>query len=102
MNDKQFTTIFLGVMGVLTIIFFVIFFIAQIIVPETNVADEFTNNAVVSRIEPVGKLNYSDSNEQEAKTTGNLVKVDLYGKLTLKDECLLGICIYKLYKRIIL
>ena len=78
MNDKQFTTIFLGVMGVLSIIFFVIFFIAQIIVPETNVADEFTNNAVVSRIEPVGKLNYSDANEQEAKTTGNLVKVDLY------------------------
>ena len=34
MNDKQFMTIFLGVMGVLTITFFVIFFIAQIIVPD--------------------------------------------------------------------
>ena len=32
MNDKQFMTFFLGVMGVLTIIFFVIFFIAQICV----------------------------------------------------------------------
>ena len=63
MNDKQFTTIFLGVMGVLTIIFFVIFFIAQIIVPEKKATDEFTNNAVVSRIEPIGKLNYSGSND---------------------------------------
>jgi len=63
MNDKQFMTIFLGVMGVLTIIFFVIFFIAQIIVPEKKASDEFTNNAVVSRIEPIGKLNYSGSND---------------------------------------
>ena len=29
MNDKQFMTVFFGVMGVLTIIFFIIFFIAQ-------------------------------------------------------------------------
>ena len=63
MNDKQFMTIFLGVMGVLTIIFFVIFFIAQMIVPEKKASDEFTNNAVVSRIEPIGKLNYSGSND---------------------------------------
>jgi pseudoazurin len=63
MNDKQFMTIFLGVMGVLTIIFFVIFFIAQIIVPEKIASDEFTTNNVVSRLEPVGKLNYSGSNE---------------------------------------
>ena len=63
MNDKQFMTIFLGVIGVLTIIFFVIFFIAQMIVPEKKASDEFTNNAVVSRIEPIGKLNYSGSND---------------------------------------
>ena len=63
MNDKQFMTFFLGVMGVLTIIFFVIFFIAQMIVPEKKASDEFTNNAVVSRIEPIGKLNYSGSND---------------------------------------
>ena len=63
MNDKQFMTIFLGVMGVLTIIFFVIFFIAQMIVPEKKASDEFTNNAVVSRIEPIGKLNYAGSND---------------------------------------
>ena len=63
MNDKQFMTIFLGVMGVLTITFFVIFFIAQIIVPDKKATDEFTNNNVVSRIEPIGKLNYSGSNE---------------------------------------
>ena len=63
MNDKQFMTIFLGVMGVLTIIFFVIFFIAQIIAPEKKASDEFTNNAVVSRIEPIGKLNYAGSND---------------------------------------
>ncbi len=66
MNDKQFMTVFLGVMGVLTIIFFVIFFIAQIVAPEKKAADEFTNNAVVSRIEPIGKLNYSGSNDAEA------------------------------------
>ena len=66
MNDKQFMTIFLGVMGVLTIIFFVIFFVAQIVAPEKKAADEFTNNAVVSRIEPIGKLNYSGSNDAEA------------------------------------
>ena len=63
MNDKQFMTIFLGVLGVLTIIFFVIFFIAQMIVPEKKASDEFTNNAVVSRIEPIGKLNYAGSND---------------------------------------
>ena len=63
MNDKQFITFFLGVMGVLTIIFFVIFFIAQMIVPEKKASDEFTNNAVVSRIEPIGKLNYAGSND---------------------------------------
>ena len=66
MNDKQFMTVFLGVMGVLTIIFFVIFFVAQIVAPEKKAADEFTNNAVVSRIEPIGKLNYSGSNDAEA------------------------------------
>ena len=59
-------------MGVLTIIFFIIFFIAQIIVPEKKSADEFTNNAIVQRIEPVGKLNYaginnSSSDSQEEK-----------------------------------
>ena len=63
MNDKQFMTIFLGVMGVLTIIFFVIFFIAQMIVPEKKASDEFSNNAVVNRIEPIGKLNYAGSND---------------------------------------
>ena len=63
MNDKQFTTIFLGVMGVLTIIFFVIFFIAQVIAPEKKATDEFANNAVVKRIEPIGKLNYAGSND---------------------------------------
>ena len=63
MNDKQFMTVLLGVMGVLSITFFVIFFIAQIIVPDKRANDEFTNNNVVSRIEPVGKLNYSGSNE---------------------------------------
>ena len=47
MNDKQFMTTFLGVMGVIAIIFFVIFFIAQIIVPSTKVADEFTKNNLV-------------------------------------------------------
>ena len=76
MNDKQFMTFFLGVMGVLTIIFFVIFFIAQIIVPEKKAADEFTNNAVVSRIEPIGKLNYSGSNDAgvnlEESTTNSI------------------------------
>ena len=78
MNDKQFMTFFLGVMGVLTIIFFVIFFIAQIIVPEIKTADVFTNNAVVSRIEPIGKLNYSDSSDQDISAEQSLVKADLY------------------------
>ena len=72
MNDKQFMTVFFGVMGVLTVIFFIIFFIAQIIVPEKKSADEFTDNAIVQRIEPVGKLNYaginnSSSDSQEEK-----------------------------------
>tara|TARA_B100001989_G_scaffold161259_1_gene115671 strand:- start:907 stop:1638 length:732 start_codon:yes stop_codon:yes gene_type:complete len=66
MNDKQFMTVFFGVMGVLTIIFFIIFFIAQIIVPEKKSADEFTNNAIVQRIEPVGKLNYAGINNSSS------------------------------------
>ena len=68
MNDKQFMTTFLGVMGALAIIFFIIFFIAQIIVPSTKVADEFTNNNIVNRIEPIGKLNYSGSSESAENT----------------------------------
>ena len=33
MNDKQFMTVFLGVTGVILVIFFIIFFIAQMIGP---------------------------------------------------------------------
>ena len=72
MNDKQFMTVFFGVMGVLTIIFFIIFFIAQIIVPEKKSADEFTNNAIVKRIEPVGKLNYAGINNSSSGSAYNL------------------------------
>ena len=72
MNDKQFMTVLLGVTGVIVIIFFMIFFIAQMIAPVSKKTDEFTNNAVVQRIEPVGKLNYAGSdssdNEPEALT----------------------------------
>ena len=78
MNDKQFTTFFLGVMGLLLVIFFIIFFIAQIVSPETKKTDSFTTNSVVSRIEPVGKLNYSDTETAEVKSKGELVKTDLY------------------------
>ena len=49
-----------------------IFFIAQMIAPVSKKTDEFTNNAVVQRIEPVGKLNYAGSgssdNESETQT----------------------------------
>ena len=73
MNDKQFMTVFLGVTGVILVIFFIIFFIAQMIGPVSKKTDEFTNNAVVQRIEPVGKLNYAGSgssdNESETQTT---------------------------------
>ena len=72
MNDKQFMTVLLGVTGVILIIFFMIFFIAQMIAPVSKKTDEFTNNAVVQRIEPVGKLNYAGSgssdNESETQT----------------------------------
>tara|TARA_B100001094_G_scaffold247749_1_gene244648 strand:- start:341 stop:991 length:651 start_codon:yes stop_codon:yes gene_type:complete len=70
MNDKQFMTVFLGVTGVILVIFFIIFFIAQMIGPVSKKTDEFTNNAVVQRIEPVGKLNYagSGSSDNEAET----------------------------------
>ena len=72
MNDKQFMTVFLGVTGVILVIFFIIFFIAQMIGPVSKKTDEFTNNAVVQRIEPVGKLNYAGSgssdNESEIQT----------------------------------
>ena len=72
MNDKQFMTVFLGVTGVILVIFFIIFFIAQMIGPVSKKTDEFTNNAVVQRIEPVGKLNYAGSgssdNESETQT----------------------------------
>ena len=72
MNDKQFMTVLLGVTGVILIIFFMIFFIAQMIAPVSKKTDEFTNNAVVQRIEPVGKLNYAGSgssdNESETET----------------------------------
>lgn len=77
MNDKQFMTTFLGVMGALAIIFFIIFFIAQIIVPSTKVADEFTNNNIVNRIEPVGKLNYSDQ-EEDISIKKEVITADLY------------------------
>jgi cytochrome c5 len=78
MNDKQFTTFFLGVMGILLVIFFTIFFIAQIVAPETKKTDSFTTNAVISRIEPVGKLNYSDTEILEVHSKSELVKTDLY------------------------
>ena len=70
MNDKQFMTVLLGVTGVIVIIFFMIFFIAQMIAPVSKNTDEFTNNSVVQRIEPVGKLNYagSGSSDNEAET----------------------------------
>ena len=72
MNDKQFMTVLLGVTGVILVIFFIIFFIAQMIGPISKKTDEFTNNAVVQRIEPVGKLNYAGSgssdNESETET----------------------------------
>ena len=77
MNDKQFMTTFLGVMGVIAIIFFVIFFIAQIIVPSTKVADEFTKNNLVKRIEPIGQLNYSGEEERET-SQAKIVKANLY------------------------
>lgn len=78
MNDKQFMTVFLGVMGTLLIIFFIIFVIAQVVVPEFEKTDEFTNNAIVNRIEPIGKLNYPDSENLKVKSKVNLIKADLY------------------------
>ena len=79
MNDKQFITFFLGVMGVLIIIFFAIFIIAQVVTPDISKKDTFTTNSVVSRIEPVGKLNYSNSNEklQESIKEAGLNEVKL-------------------------
>ena len=50
MNDKQFITFFLAVMGVLLIIFFAIFFIAQVVTPDLSKSDKFTSNSIVSRI----------------------------------------------------
>ncbi|MBH32351.1 MAG: cytochrome C [Gammaproteobacteria bacterium] len=57
-DDNQFITTFLGIMGVLVVIFFVIFVIAQVVVPDKLYSDRVHNNSVVERIEPVGKLNY--------------------------------------------
>ena len=71
MDDKQFMTIFWVVMGALTAIFFLIFFIAQMVVPDKKASDEFTNNAVVQRIEPVGKLNYAGAGEVETNPAQN-------------------------------
>ena len=77
MNDKQFMTVFLGVMGILLVIFFIIFAIAQVVVPESKTG-ELTNNQIVKRIEPIGKLNYSGSENLEIKSKNNLIKADLY------------------------
>ena len=71
MDDKQFMTIFWVVMGALTAIFFLIFFVAQMVVPDKKAADEFTNNAVVQRIEPIGKLNYAGAGEAETNLAQN-------------------------------
>jgi len=78
MNDKQFITFFLAVMGVLLIIFFAIFFIAQVVTPDLSRLDKFTTNSIVSRIEPVGKLNYSDSNEKLQKSNTKASQIDPY------------------------
>tara|TARA_B110000263_G_C15228052_1_gene473182 strand:- start:108 stop:581 length:474 start_codon:yes stop_codon:yes gene_type:complete len=78
MNDKQFITFFLAVMGVLLIIFFAIFFIAQVVTPDLSKLDKFTTNSIVSRIEPVGKLNYSDSNEKLQKSNTKTSQIDPY------------------------
>ena len=78
MNDKQFMTFLWGVMGSILVIFFIILFIAQIIAPVSKKTDEFTNNTVVERISPIGKLNYSDLDDQENNIKNNLVKADLY------------------------
>jgi len=76
MNDKQFMTFFLGVMGVLLIIFFSIFFIAQLVSPEKRADDNFTVNSVVKRIAPIGQLNYegSSSSDDNLETQGLAVK----------------------------
>jgi len=76
MNDKQFMTVLLGVTGVIVIIFFMIFFIAQMIAPVSKKTDEFTNNSVVQRIEPVGKLNYAGSGSSDNKTETETVSVE--------------------------
>ena len=76
MNDKQFMTVLLGVTGVIVIIFFMIFFIAQMIAPVSKKTDEFTNNSVVQRIEPVGKLNYAGSDSSDNKTETETVSVE--------------------------
>jgi len=65
MNDKQFMTFFLGVMGVLLIIFFSIFVIAKLVSPEKRTDDSFTVNSVVKRIAPIGQLNYTDSSSSD-------------------------------------
>ena len=75
MNDKQFMTVLLGVTGVILIIFFMIFFIAQMIAPVSKKTDEFTNNAVVQRIEPVGKLNYAGSGSSARRAAAAAARV---------------------------
>ena len=60
MSDKQFMTVFFGVLAVLFVIFFAIYFIAQIVTPDKLSTDTTTRNNLVKRIEPVGKISYEE------------------------------------------
>ena len=60
MSDKQFMTVFFGVLAVLFVIFFAIYFIAQVVTPDKLSTDTTTRNNLVKRIEPVGKISYEE------------------------------------------
>ena len=60
MSDKQFMTVFFGVLAALFVIFFAIYFIAQIVTPDKLSTDSNTRNNIVKRIEPVGKISYEE------------------------------------------
>ncbi|MDH3871244.1 MAG: hypothetical protein OEU44_03415, partial [Gammaproteobacteria bacterium] len=57
-NDKQFATVFVAVLGALTVLAIILFFIAGYLTREVSSYKE--EEIILGNIEPVGKVNIDD------------------------------------------
>lgn len=63
-NDKQFATVFVAVLGALTVLAIILFFIAGYLTREVSSYKE--EEIILGNIEPVGKVNIDDGSAPQA------------------------------------